>query len=53
MRQAGGLKQINAQYKRYRLAQIAKAEKATSYGVFFERFVTGMVRDVAISGRMI
>jgi hypothetical protein len=33
MRQAGGLKQVNAQYKRYREAQAAKAEKATPSAV--------------------
>ena len=52
-RQAGGMKQTNRQYKAYRLAQIAKGEKATSYSVFFQRFVTSMVRDVAVTGRMI
>jgi hypothetical protein len=34
-------------------AQVAKAEKAISYPMFFQRFVTGMVRDVATTGRMI
>jgi hypothetical protein len=53
MRQNGALAKVNAQYKAYRQAQIAKAEKATSYGVFFERFVMSIVRDVAMSGRMI
>jgi hypothetical protein len=39
--QAGGLKQVNRSYKAYRQAQIAKAEKATSYAKFF-----GAVRHV-------
>ena len=53
MRQAGGLKQVNAEYKRYREAQAAKAERATSYSVFIERFTASLVRDVAAAGRMI
>jgi hypothetical protein len=53
MRQNGGLAKVNAQYKAYRQAQIAKAEKATSFSVFFERFTASIVRDVAMTGRMI
>jgi hypothetical protein len=34
-RQAGGMKQINRQYKAYRLAQSAKGEKAISYPCSF------------------
>jgi len=52
-RQAGGMKQINRQYKAYRLAQIAKAEKATSYTKFLERFVISTVKQVAMTGQMI
>ena len=52
-RQAGGLKLINRQYKAYRMAQIAKAEKALPYAKFIERFTAGLVRDVAMTGRMI
>jgi hypothetical protein len=45
---------VNAQYKRYRQAQVAKAEKATSYSAFIERSVlTAIVRQVAMTGRMI
>jgi hypothetical protein len=51
--QAGGMKQINAQYKRYRQAQVAKAEKAVPYTKFIERFTASIVRDVAATGRMI
>jgi hypothetical protein len=52
--QAGGLKRWNTAYKQYRQAQVAKAEKATSYSSFIERSVlTAIVRDVAMSGRMI
>jgi hypothetical protein len=48
------LQQVNAQYKRYRQAQVAKAEKATSYSAFIERSVlTAIVRQVAMTGRMI
>jgi hypothetical protein len=39
MNQSGGLKEINAQYKRYRKAQVAKAEKAG----------TGRIRPLADS----
>jgi hypothetical protein len=42
-----------AQYKAYRLAQIAKAEAATPYTVFLQRFTASIVRDVAMTGRMI
>jgi hypothetical protein len=51
--QAGGLKQVNAQYKRYRQAQIARAEKALPYSKFIEPFIATIVRGVAMSGRMI
>jgi hypothetical protein len=51
MRQNGGLKQVNAEYKRYRAQQIAKAEKATPYAKFLERFTALIVRDVAMAGR--
>lgn len=51
MNQSGGLKQVNAQYKRYRQAQIAKAEKAVPYAKFIERFTATIVRDVAATGR--
>jgi hypothetical protein len=51
--QAGGLKQVNAQYKRYRQGQIAKAEKAVPYAKFLERFTASIVRQVAATGRPI
>jgi hypothetical protein len=47
MNQSGGLKQINRQYKAYRVAQIAKAERAMPYSKFIERFTATIVRDVA------
>jgi hypothetical protein len=51
MRQNGDLKLVNAQYKRYRAEQMAKAEKATPYAVFLQRFTASIVRDVAMGGR--
>jgi hypothetical protein len=51
--EAGGLKQINQQYKRYRQAQIAKAERALPYAKYIAPFVTQMVRNVAMTGRMV
>jgi hypothetical protein len=51
VRQNGGLKQVNAEYKRYRAQQIAKAEKAMPYAKFLERFTALIVRDVAMTGR--
>jgi hypothetical protein len=51
--QSGGLKQVNAQYKRYRQAQVAKAEKAVPYAKFLERFTATIVREVAATGRPI
>jgi hypothetical protein len=51
MRQNGALKQVNAQYKRYRQQQMAKAEKATTYAVFLQRWTASIVRDVAMTGR--
>jgi hypothetical protein len=47
------MKQIYRQYKAYRLAQSAKGETAIPYPKFLQRFTASMVRDVAISGRMI
>jgi hypothetical protein len=52
--QAGGLKQINKQYKAYRQAQIARAEKAVPYSKFLElRYTVSIVRNVAATGRAI
>ncbi len=34
--QTGDLRQVNRQYKAYRLQQLAKGEKATSYSAFIE-----------------
>jgi hypothetical protein len=53
MRQAGRLKQVNAEYKAYRQRQVARCEKATPYTVFLRRFTAGLVRDVATTGRTI
>jgi Na+/proline symporter len=52
--QAGGLREINKQYRAYRLAQVAKAERATSYAAFVEqRYTVTIVRSVASMSRMI
>jgi hypothetical protein len=51
--QAGGMKLINKQFKRYRLAQLEKAEPAVGYQKFIEPFVMTMLRQVAMTGRMI
>jgi hypothetical protein len=53
MRVNGGLKDVNRQYKSYRQAQIARAEKTIPYGKLIERFTAGLARDVATTGRMI
>jgi hypothetical protein len=44
---------VTAQYKRYRLAQIAKAERALPYSKYIEPFIVTMVKRVAMTGRMI
>jgi len=50
----GELKEINKQYRAYRLAQVAKAERALSYSAFLERrYTVGIVKEVAAVGRMI
>ena len=52
--QAGGLKQINRQYKAYRQQQIARAERAQGYQRYLEeKYTVGIVRSVARVGRMI
>ena len=53
MRQCGGLREVNAQYKRHRQQQIAKAEKATPYAVYLQRWTAAFVREIAMSGRAI
>lgn len=53
MRQNGGLAKVNAQYKAYRQVQIARAERATSYSEFLQRWTASIVRDTAASGRTI
>ena len=40
---------LTFQYKLYRQQQIAKAEKATPYAKFLERFTASIVRDVAMA----
>jgi hypothetical protein len=47
MRQNGGLQDVNRQYRAYRMAQVAKAEKAIPYSAFLRRFTASLVRDVA------
>jgi hypothetical protein len=52
--QRGALKHWNARYKQYRLAQVAKGEKAIGYWPFLEQAVMlPTVRDVAATGRMV
>jgi hypothetical protein len=46
-RQAGGMKEINASYKRYRQQQVAKAERAIPYSAYLRRYTELMVREVA------
>jgi hypothetical protein len=53
MNQSGGLKQVNAEYRRYRMGQVAKCEKAIPYSAFLQRFTASLVRNVAATGRMI
>jgi hypothetical protein len=48
-RQNGDLKLVNRQYKIYRLAQVAKGERAIPYAKFMERWTAGLVRDVAVN----
>lgn len=47
MNQNGGLKQVNAAYKRYRLGQVAKGEKAVTYAAHLTRFTESLVANVA------
>jgi hypothetical protein len=47
MRQNGGLAVVNAGYKRYRLGQVAKGEKAVSYAVHLAKFTQSLVAEVA------
>jgi hypothetical protein len=51
--QAGGMKLINRQFKAYRQAQLAKAEPAVGYQKYIEPFVMTMLRQVAMTGRMV
>lgn len=46
-RQAGGLKEINASYKRYRQQQVTKAERAVPYSAYLRRYTTLMIEEVA------
>jgi hypothetical protein len=46
-RQAGGLKEINASYKRYRQQQVAKAERVVPYSAYLQRYTVLMVEEVA------
>lgn len=46
-RQAGGLREINASYKRYRQQQVANAERAIPYSAYLRRYTTRMVEEVA------
>jgi hypothetical protein len=48
-RQNGDLKLVNQKYKMYRLAQVAKGEKAISYTTFMQRWTAARVRDVAVT----
>jgi len=51
-RQAGALKKLNADYKSYRLQQIAKTEKAVPYSKFFASFACNMARLAAAAQRI-
>lgn len=46
-RQAGGMKEINASYKRYRQEQVAKAERAVPYSTYLRHYTARMVEEVA------
>jgi hypothetical protein len=46
----GDLKQLNKQYKSYRLGQKAKGERAMSYSSFLAQFSATLVRGVAARG---
>lgn len=46
-RQAGGLKEINASYKRYRQQQVANAERAIPCSAYLQRYTTRMIEEVA------
>jgi hypothetical protein len=50
MRQNGDFKQLNARYKQYRRAQMARREPAIPYSVFLERRVATIVRLAATGG---
>jgi hypothetical protein len=50
MRENGGLKQVNAAYKRCRLAQVAKGEKAINYAAHLGAFTRSLVEKVARQG---
>jgi len=53
-RQAGGhAGNQRAIHKAYRLGQVAKGEKVMPYPKFLQRFTASMVRDVAVTGRMV
>jgi hypothetical protein len=47
MRQNGDLAVVNAGYKRYRLGQVAKGEKAVSYAAHLAKFTQSLVAEVA------
>jgi hypothetical protein len=49
-----GLREINKQYRAYRLAMVAKAERARPYSRYLEEHYTiSIVRSVASVGRMV
>jgi hypothetical protein len=50
MRANGGLKQVNAAYRRYRLGQVAKGERAINYAAHIAAFTESLVRKVAVQG---
>jgi hypothetical protein len=52
--QAGGLRQLNRQYKLYRQGQIDKAERAIGYAAYIEqKYTIGIVRSIAATARSV
>jgi hypothetical protein len=52
-RMDGELREINKRYRQYRLAQVARAERAMPYSAYIQHFTASLVRDAAATGRMI
>lgn len=52
IRQSGGLKKVNADYKAYRQRQIEQRQRAITYTEFFRNFATTLIRIAAEQRRM-